>query len=654
MWKRLLRYGSLPALLVAAAAPLVVFASLDSRAPNDHDVNRTQIVIEPLLKWQQQESWSGKLGILKDFLVHGSPKNQSPPVPQAVLLLMLGELGSSITIFRLANVPFILLMVLGVYLAGKEVVSRRLGLLAGFLTATLPIILNYSRKWNIKFHGAALFLLALFFALRLLCNPAARRWRLWIVFGLFQGLCLYSHPIILPNIALLYGGLALLLWLENRGSGISGSLQAWGLGWLCALGLTALMGAWLFGLLEPLLGEPNYALSHYLLRRGSKFGLSEELFYPTTRPLLYAAWRFFMAQVAIHWMPALFVLLVLPGVAASLMVRAGDPQERPSRQGFYLLAILVVAQVPLAIISIRKYAMAADWIGLFPLMVLMFLIALHLSWQRRGQGRIMLRRLYVGGLVLVGLFHAAVPLGISALGPDPFMEHEYYDSPHLRLFTRCEPSGLNVTYHLASTGDTPYQAIMERMSAHKPPGMKDPVAALGIWDLRLDRGAMAHNGCLQGRGGHPTCCRWQWVRASQEDELEGKWPAVFAGFSGLLPRYEPGLERCRFHVIRLRTSDPPLSEACKAYGIHGVLTNGWCLERARDMVASSLGVAHHTMEIIDDPEHWFSKSKQKLDKGTLAHWFKATEYVEGDYLGKVILVDRGEGPVAGKGGSPNR
>ena len=187
------RLGLVLALLVAAAQ-IVAFALLDHRPPNDHDPFYTDSSIPWLLQLRHASplSWPA---VLTDHFLSG---DLHPRLAQTALVATLGIFGENVTVLRLANLPFALLLVLGSWLLARDLRVRHPGLVA-FVVATLPLVVHASRKWDLQFHAAALTPLGLWLGV-LALQRLRLRW--WLLFGAFQGLRLYTHLIVFPDVAL--------------------------------------------------------------------------------------------------------------------------------------------------------------------------------------------------------------------------------------------------------------------------------------------------------------------------------------------------------------------------------------------------------------------------------------------------------------------
>ena len=113
-----------------------------------------------------------------------------------------GEIGlrAFSAVVGIATVPV-------VFAAGKELVSRRAGLIAAALTATSPLMIWYSQEARayalLVFFGAA----SLYYFARVLDDPSRRN---FVLFGVFSGLAFLSHYLA----ALLFAAQAVVLYWD--------------------------------------------------------------------------------------------------------------------------------------------------------------------------------------------------------------------------------------------------------------------------------------------------------------------------------------------------------------------------------------------------------------------------------------------------------
>ena len=124
------------------------------------------------------------------------------PLVNALLAAAGYIFGANLTLFRLFNIPFYIIIILGSYALGRRLAEKYAGLACAFAVATLPIFDNFSRKFFPQFHSAAF----LVWAFVLVVDLQAGNWKYWrgILLGVLIGLSWLSHPIgILMSIPIL-------------------------------------------------------------------------------------------------------------------------------------------------------------------------------------------------------------------------------------------------------------------------------------------------------------------------------------------------------------------------------------------------------------------------------------------------------------------
>jgi hypothetical protein len=369
------------------------------------------------------------------------------------MVAWLGSTHLSRPMFRLATLPFLILMILGTYLASRELSGPRLALLSAWVVATAPLLLCFGRKWVGHYHAAALTPLGLWLGLRLLRSGSRAQLSAWFGFGLWQGLRLWAHPVVLADALLLLLFFPLAWWYR---SSLSGHARRAGL--LSRIG-ASFAGAALatLPLTAPLPGPLNmsFSLPAYIQRRlelvvgdPSPGGLGQSI---------EALASTFLGD-GIGW--AFLCLLVLP-VALSVVRRRGSelPSKLiglPSVIAAGLLATVLI-QLPIAARAISNEGYGQDWQFLLPrgCILLVWLIGCLAPalWDRRR-----LRRAWTGALVLIGLTHSFGPMLASARGPDPVAQSEAWES------------GFWAPWHHSAVGTTqdPYNSHL--MVSRRPHG----------------------------------------------------------------------------------------------------------------------------------------------------------------------------------------
>ena len=615
-------------LLVVTALPLILFAALDTRAPDDHDNYYSVAMVDELVRWRDD---GGGVGVLVGALIHGDGSS-NPPLAQTALLGALGTSGASRAVFRLVGLPFLLAIVLATYLAGREVLGHRGGLLAAFVVSSLPMVVNYSRKFDIMFHAVALSALALFLALRVLGRPERRTWVLWIVLGVCQGLRFYTHPIVLGDVALVHGGLAVGMLLQGWGNP-AGNVRTWIGGYGISVGLMLLVGAWYLVSWPYPVPQPVYSLQSYWAARSYFVGVDVPGIAFDPMP-----WAFVLRQIGVFlgWFglhPALLALLFVPGTLAlpvALRRNVGDPAETRVRTMLGLLTLLVVAQAPLVPLTIRNYGYAVDWIGLLVPLTLLCLLTMDLVYRRWVRGRPGLRTAFVTAVVLVCAVNLVIPSAWSALGPDPLKRYDAYNGPFWRVFTRCETGHRMTTHHLISRSDHVSDDLVRQLATQADADDLRGQAVLGVWELVRDRAAAEAAICPMDETPTAECCFWTWSDRDPGQILE-PWPFVFGGFAGFAGLPLPDPADARFHAVRLHIHHKALFDHHGPPYDYYELLGDECLQQAVERVEERLGGVSGKLEVIEDPDHWYT--------------FSALEAPTA-YVGKTVLVDRGWGPVS--------
>ncbi len=253
-WREL---GSLTLPLVVGLAALILFAVLDGRPPDDHDVFYTDRVLEALPRVSTTTGWA-RVEALVGFC---GQSTLYPRLATTWLLALLAEVGPGQTAYRLANAPFLASLILGCWLLGRAVGDRTTALLAALLAPAMPVLVNESRKWDLQFHATSLLLLGSGLLVWVLRTRGARGTMLGIAAGVTLAGSAYCHPITLP-----VAGLVLVMFLGGhlafaRHHRLPGTLRG-----LVVVGV----GTWVaapLSRLPPLGPEPAWSFPSYLAAR---------------------------------------------------------------------------------------------------------------------------------------------------------------------------------------------------------------------------------------------------------------------------------------------------------------------------------------------------------------------------------------------------
>jgi len=475
-----------------AAGQLVLFAAFDRRGVNDHDPD----FAGGAALWSEtfaEAPLVERPGVLWDHLARDLGLH--PRLAQTWLVAFCGTFGWNEVTLRLANVPWVLLLVLGTWALGRQVGSVRMALLAAFVVSTLPVSVHMSRKFFIHYHAAALVPVTLALALHIARSPAGARWR-WGALGLLLGLRLSSHPVQFADAALTVGALlALGLW---RGRAfVAGCLGAALLGVLIA-------SPWLFGGGEGQEGGLAFYLDH-----AGRYTSFES--FQREGPIV-AQWtlRVLGRQLwTATLMPPALLLLLIPGsIAAAWSVVAADSDRAPRRA----LALLFVLQLPVLFLAVTNAGFVADWMYLLPGLVVLCLVGL----ERWSEGRVpsSLRRLWVAAVIVQGAAVVTIPLVASLSGPDPIAQPEAYAGPVLRHFARSEHGGTGNTHHLVSRGPSAGAQLAAWSMAQEP----EREIELGFWSLTYDW--RRTNGCSPPDPARAEPWTWQAQPVGQQPRPE--------------------------------------------------------------------------------------------------------------------------------------
>jgi hypothetical protein len=416
--------------LAFAALQLTLFAVYDRRPANDHDVAFTSIA-EDRIEQFADAPWPQRPGIVLDELL--APDSLHPRLAQASLVAFAGTFGWSRLTLRLSNLPWLLLLVGGTWALGRQVGGPRLALLAAFLSASTPVLVHMSRKWFIHFHGAALVPAAWALGLALL---GGGRWWLWAGFGGLQAARALSHPIGLPDAALLH--LIVGAYALRRGH-LRGFLLATAVAALGAAPLVLGEGAGGHG--EGTLGIGRYweHAAGFFDPQVLKGWLDE-----------YSRGRRLGFMLGTHLLqPPLIALLFVPGLLLLPFARM------PGR----LLGLTLLAHAPLIVLSTAHRAFPSDWIHVVPLAIVAALAGLsRLHAAVRWPGAALL---VANGASIVG-----APLALSFAGPPLPAELDWYrERPRLAAFLKSEHGWLYNTHHYLLRDESPGTRLGELLAA---------------------------------------------------------------------------------------------------------------------------------------------------------------------------------------------
>jgi len=623
----------------------VVFCALDRRPPNDHDDFYTAALADDVYAYREA-GLVGKVQILTRRMVKG-PGQFHPPLAQTTLLAALGTFGPSRAMFRLTNLPFLLLLVWGTFLLASEFATRRMALLSAFVVGTLPIVVNYSRKWDVQFHAAALTPIALYLGLRALRTAPKQAWPWWIGFGVLQGLRMFTHPIVVSDVAITYAGIGILLLPVGRRWGFPVRPRIRQL--LAAAGITHLLVIWYLGVYGTVIGEPGYSLHHYLPEKVGGGGYMATLWW---RKSVFVAQLGLVIDLVreVQWIHLMrgTAFLMLPGILAApillLWRGAQTEEERYQRWVGLLVAASVVAQLPIILLATSNKAFLNDWLFLVPSMTVLVMVALGRVGRIEGLGLLerwslgaraaTLYRAHRGRVIsawaaaflLNGAVMTVWPLAASALGPDPLVTPKAYTGSLLWPYTRSTSGRHFTTHHLVSRSDHTGDRVARKLAAVEG---RSELATIGILDLSWDPSHGGQLGCQLGDPLDVTGWEWNYPDSIVMPPLPplSPWPFVFQGFRNVETVRPEGETLPRYTAVRLwllpRTTWMNERQRCK---ISERLPETF-MDGATQLVRQRLG-GSATVEVLPDPTAWLLANVIEWD-------------LEPSYLGTALLVDRG-------------
>ena len=164
----------------------VVYFHFDGRSLTDHSFFFTRFY-GMIAEAPAEGLWSFTIQVA------GLWKQTMYPLVNALLAAASYIFGPSLALYRLFNLPFYILLILGSYALGRRMAGKNAGLACAFAVATLPIFDNFSRKYFPHFHSAAF----LVWAFVLVLDLQAGGWKYWrgVLLGCLSGLSWLTHPI---------------------------------------------------------------------------------------------------------------------------------------------------------------------------------------------------------------------------------------------------------------------------------------------------------------------------------------------------------------------------------------------------------------------------------------------------------------------------
>ena len=616
------RVGSLVVLTVLCAAPTVVFALLDHRPPDDDDPNFTAHVRDDVLESTAYDlPLSSRVHLLVEHVL-GEGRGGRPNLCTTPLYLAMAWFEPCLRLYRLAVLPYVLGSLLLMYLCGREVLGHRFGLLALFLLGTMPAFINYSRKWETQVHGSALTLVSLYVALRVVRGPWQYRRGPWLALGLVVGLALYTHPLTLCHSLLILASVGSLTLVR---AWRSGKLRAWTHALVPTVALVGLLS--FVHLMLGSDGGARFSILDYVSFRLNWFLPPEAGFVSAERrSAIPALVDLVLSLFRMHWMPALSMLLVLPGLLAAPLALSLEGHRRTARALRFLVLLLAV-HIPCVWFTHSRIGIAVDWLCLWPATVLVCLLALERIWHHHLGRPLVPRVLFVSALIAVGSFNVLAPMVASLAGPDPLVDCSAFSNPLLRGFTLTEKGQTEVSHHLISHEPSVAEQVISYMRISETDPERARVARLGLWDLRY----ASQGGLDEGASTEDHVDRLEWISMTLGDTESTRWPFVFAGYCTSFVEYQYEALHARFHVVRVHVGSAEHRSGGSSAQPRALLQPAEAKEVFTE-VTGRFGVHEDAVTSFEDPAGWF---------------LLETNRNPGDrrmtYAGEVLLVDLGPG-----------
>jgi len=521
------RFGSraLWLALLIGAVQLLGFAALDRRPPDDHDDFYTAETAGAVAALDE-------VGLFPALGEHLTTGDLHPGLARTSLLATLAITGPSRGAFRAANLPWLLLLIGGTWVLARGVGGPRAADAAALVIATLPIVIQCSRKWDIQFHAAALTPLAWALGLAALRRSGRQGVAAWLALAVVQTLRLHTHPIVAPDVAALYGLLLLGLIPSARHHGVAaGSRLGHWLGSLLACGFAS---GWYLGAAPALFGEAPHSLRRYLSERGSYMG---ESWWSTAGLSDQVGLLVELASDTV-WIHA-FPVAAAVGLGGLILLARGRAPGQRDPVGLALLAAGVAGQLPPILLGTSNLAFLNDWLFVVPAVVVLAVA----GWSDHPA-----RRAAFIAVALQGAWVVVAPASASMFGPPVLQDPGAYDGRLLRGFARGSSGRHHATHHLLVRTPGAADALLDVLPAGRGPAR---VALHDLsWDPTVGAGARCALGSLDADEA------WAWAAPAGQN-VSGRplspWPFVFAGREGVDLRRpdEDRTEGAEIRVVRL-------------------------------------------------------------------------------------------------------
>ncbi len=281
--------------------------------------------------------------------------------------------GVSFFVFKMTNLVFFMLLLLAGYLLGRRIAGEGTGFFLAFILATLPAMLQYSRKSCLFFPEVALFVLAVYF---LLAGENFTRSKYAFGLGVSCAAMLFIHYSGLLHF-LVFAAFYFLSGGFSREKIRNGAL---------AIGVCALALPWYI----------NY-LPAYMAERAAQS-------YP--RHLFHSpAWLYSsLPKNPDFVLPVYFVILLaaLPALIYCLCRSCG-------RQIRYL-TFLTLSLCPLSLLALAFFKVRNSGLSILVMLVISAACSVALILQRRSRAAVFIRVLLAAAVLVNGIYIAAWPL----------------------------------------------------------------------------------------------------------------------------------------------------------------------------------------------------------------------------------------------------
>jgi len=140
------------------------FFTVDKRPAIDHD-GIYFITVPPMYNYLEENGLNAKF-----LLIHHSSwvssYSSSPQLASMITATIFFFFGKSFFIFKLINLIYFYILIIATYFIANDIIDHRAGILSSFVVATMPMIIDYSRKNHVFFSSASIAILAILFFIK--------------------------------------------------------------------------------------------------------------------------------------------------------------------------------------------------------------------------------------------------------------------------------------------------------------------------------------------------------------------------------------------------------------------------------------------------------------------------------------------------------